>query len=411
MTKADKLANAARAAAEVRAYQTDPDVVALRVERVRAWVDRLIWTGMTLGLLFTMANVAHFAGGDAKKWTLPWTTAWLLDPTVSLVLIGILMGEQIINRHKLDAGGWVRTTKWVALACTYAMNTWSAWESLNPAQILLHSVPPAIVFCAAEAVVTIRQKISEAVTVAYDLAAKRNAALEQARTAPAREDAGTDTTVPGRTYEDDGGPDRTAAAQTVRTTPAQDRTETPRTDRTAPVRDNLRTETDHRTGGRMREEARNRTAKPNGTSRKTPVDREAIVAELAEEFREAVAAGTKKWVPNWDDLMERTGYRKSWCEKAARDARQLVFDTAEDRPDDADAEAEAEDRTAQETVRAGAEPDRTETIQRDRTDPRTADRDGDRTETTQDAATPIEPYAAEAEDRTDAELVGAGGRS
>jgi hypothetical protein len=379
MTKADKLANAARAAAEVRAYQTDPDVVALRVERVRAWVDRLIWTGMTLGLTFTMANVAHFAAGDAKSWTLPWTTAWLLDPMVSLVLIGVLMGEQIINRHDLVAGGWVRTTKWVALTCTYAMNTWSAWESLNPAQILLHSVPPAIVFCAAEAVVTIRQKITEAVTVAYNLAAQRNAAIEQART---------------------------AAEQTVRTAPAQDRTDTPPADRTA-VRDDLRAETGDRTGARTQEEVKNRTAKPNGTSRKTQVDREVIVAELAEEFREAVSAGTTKWVPNWDDLMERTGYRKSWCEKAARDARQRVFDAAEDRTGDAD----SEDRTAEEPVRADAEPDRTQTTQEDRTDPRTADRDGDRSETTPDAVTSAEPYAAEAEARTDAELVGAGGRS
>jgi hypothetical protein len=392
MTKADKLANAARAAAEVRAYQTDPDVVALRVERVRSWVDRLIWTGMTLGLLFTMANVAHFAAGDAKKWTLPSTTAWLLDPMVSLVLVGVLMGEQIINRHKLDAGGWVRTTKWVALTCTYAMNTWSAWESLNPAQILLHSVPPAIVFCAAEAVITIRQKITEAVTVAYDQAAERNAAIEQARS--------VGSPVPART-----GPDRTAAEQAVRTSPVQDRTETSPADRTA-VRDDLRTEAKDHTGGRTQEQAKNRTAKPNSTSHKTPVDRDAIVAELAEEFREAVAAGTKKWVPNWDELMERTGYRKSWCEKAARDARQRVFDAA-DRADNADAEV----RPTEETVRADAEPDRTETIQLNFTDPRTADRDGDRTDATQDAVTPIEPYAAEAEDRTDAELVGAGDRS
>jgi hypothetical protein len=57
--------------------------------------------------------------------------------------------------------------KWVALGCTYAMNTWSAWAHLDPALILLHSVPPAIVVCAAEAVTTLRHQITEAVNIAY----------------------------------------------------------------------------------------------------------------------------------------------------------------------------------------------------------------------------------------------------
>lgn len=192
--KAAKLAAAARSAAEVRAYQVDPDVVALRVERVRAWVDRLIWTGLILGLLFTMANVAAFAAqGTRAPWSdnedasVTWVTAWLLDPMVSLVLIGVLMGEQVINRYELKAGGWVRATKWVALGCTYSMNTWSSWEAQDPAAILLHSVPVVIVFCAAEAVVSIRQRITEAVDKAYGEAVKRAEALRAAQADPTAE--------------------------------------------------------------------------------------------------------------------------------------------------------------------------------------------------------------------------------
>lgn len=179
MNKAEKLTEAAQEAATVRGYATDPDVVALRIERIRAWCDRLVWTGIVAGLLFTMANVQHFAAGAAKPpWedggTVDWVIAWLLDPMVSLVLIGVLMGEQIINRHGIKAGGWVRTTKWVALGCTYSMNTWSAWDSKDPASILLHSVPPVIVVCAIEAVPTLRRQITEAVTLAY------RAAVDQA---------------------------------------------------------------------------------------------------------------------------------------------------------------------------------------------------------------------------------------
>ena len=172
MSKLEELTRAAREASEVRGYQTDPDVIALRIERIRAWCDRLVWTGIIAGLLFTAANVQHFASSATRPpWerggSVDWIIAWLLDPMVSLVLIGVLMGEQVINRHGIGAGGWVRVTKWVALAATYSMNTWSAWDSKDPAQILLHSVPPVIVVCATEAIPTLRRQITEAVTKAY----------------------------------------------------------------------------------------------------------------------------------------------------------------------------------------------------------------------------------------------------
>ena len=51
-----------------------------------------------------------------------------------------------------------------------------------------------------------------------------------------------------------------------------------------------------------------------------PVTREQIVAELAEEIRDAVQAG-ERWQPDYPALMQLTGFRRSWCEKAVRDAR------------------------------------------------------------------------------------------
>ena len=55
-----------------------------------------------------------------------------------------------------------------------------------------------------------------------------------------------------------------------------------------------------------------------------PVDRNALVAGLADEIRDAITAG-ERWAPDYDALMARTGYRRSWCEKAVRDARTLAF--------------------------------------------------------------------------------------
>ena len=170
MKKAAKLVESAREAAEVRAHQTNPNVVALNVERIRTWVNVFFWVGITLGLTFTMANVQSFAAVGAEKYSIQWFIAWLLDPMVSLPLLGVLIGEQILTRYNVKSGAWVHVVKWVTLSCTYAMNTWQAWAAHDPAKILLHSVPPLIVVCAAEGLTDLRHRITEAVAKAVETA-------------------------------------------------------------------------------------------------------------------------------------------------------------------------------------------------------------------------------------------------
>ncbi|GLY51868.1 hypothetical protein [Lentzea sp. NBRC 102530] len=164
---AQQLAADAAEAAELRAYATHPDVVALRVERVRAEVDRLCWAGIVLGLGFTMTNVQSFAAAGTPAWSLPWLAAWLLDPTVSLVLLAILRAEQVTARYRVRTGSWTRRAKWFTLAATYVMNTWHSWATGSVSGVVLHSVPPLVVFVAAEAVTDLRDKLTEAVTAAF----------------------------------------------------------------------------------------------------------------------------------------------------------------------------------------------------------------------------------------------------
>ncbi|MCP3803889.1 hypothetical protein NLX83_31935 [Allokutzneria sp. A3M-2-11 16] len=166
-SRAPRLAADAAEAAQFRAYLAHPDVVAMRVERIRAQVDRLCWAGIVLGLAFTMSNVQHFAAAGSAAWSLPWLAAWLLDPTVSLVLLAILRAEQVTARYQVRTGPWVRRAKWFTLAATYVMNTWSSWAAGSAAGVVLHSVPPLVVFVAAEAVTDVRDKLTEAVQVAY----------------------------------------------------------------------------------------------------------------------------------------------------------------------------------------------------------------------------------------------------
>ncbi|WP_103337133.1 hypothetical protein [Amycolatopsis sp. CA-126428] len=178
--RARRLAKDAAEAADVRRWQTHPDVVALRVERVRSQVDRLCWSGIVLGLAFTTANVQWFAAAGSAVGSLPWLTAWLLDPTVCLVLLAILRAEQVTARYQVHTGAWVRAAKWLTLAATYVMNTWSSWVSGSPARVVLHSVPPLVVFVAAEAVTDLRDKLTDAVAVAFMNATDRAAAPEPA---------------------------------------------------------------------------------------------------------------------------------------------------------------------------------------------------------------------------------------
>ncbi len=53
---------------------------------------------------------------------------------------------------------------------------------------------------------------------------------------------------------------------------------------------------------------------------RVPVSREQVVAELEEQIRDAIEAG-ERWQPDYPALIARTGFRRSWCEKAVRDAR------------------------------------------------------------------------------------------
>jgi hypothetical protein len=179
--RAKQLVQDAAEAADLRAYETHPDVVALRIERVRRQVDRMCWCGIGLGLAFTMTNVQGFASVGTRVGSLPWLAAWLLDPTVSMVLLAILRAEQITARYQVRTGAWVRRAKWVTLVATYVMNTWASYAAGSLSAIVLHSVPPLVVFVAVEAITDLRDKLTDAAVAA----GRRPAAHEPAGSEPA----------------------------------------------------------------------------------------------------------------------------------------------------------------------------------------------------------------------------------
>jgi hypothetical protein len=223
----ERLRTQAAEASQVRALSTHPDVVALRVESVRTQVDRCMWVGIVLGLAFTMVNVQAFAAQGAVLWSLPWFAAWLLDPMVSLVLIAVLRAEQITARYQVgDHTRWIGRTKRFAFAATYAMNTWSSFLHGDVAGIVLHSVPPLLVFCAAETAPVLRDRLTEAV-----LRAEQTAALAD----PAGASLPLDTQPAAtETPEVTTGPETTPAQ--AETTPADKPTRKPAKPRRKPAK-------------------------------------------------------------------------------------------------------------------------------------------------------------------------------
>jgi hypothetical protein len=98
---------------------------------------------------------------------------------VSLVLIAVLRAEQITARYQVnDHTKWIGRTKVFAFAATYAMNTWSSYLAGDVAGIVLHSVPPLLVFCAAETAPVLRDRLTEAVLRAEQAAALADPAAE-----------------------------------------------------------------------------------------------------------------------------------------------------------------------------------------------------------------------------------------
>jgi hypothetical protein len=94
---------------------------------------------------------------------------------------------------------------------------------------------------------------------------------------------------------------------------------------TEAVRETLRTETSAvRETIRTEIEAVREAARTETEDQPPELDRDALVAELADRFRAAVSSGDR-WAPDYDELMARTGYRRRWCEKAVQDARAQVL--------------------------------------------------------------------------------------
>ncbi|MEU3148435.1 DUF2637 domain-containing protein, partial [Streptomyces sp. NPDC006999] len=110
-------------------------------------MDVVLLVVALLTMAFSLQNIHDFAAGHGVQDPI----AWFLAPAVDLALLAALMGDAVLSRYGLSAGPWATRLRWFAGATTVALNGWQSIAALDPAGIVLHVVPPTLLFVLAEA--------------------------------------------------------------------------------------------------------------------------------------------------------------------------------------------------------------------------------------------------------------------
>lgn len=139
------------------------DVEALR-RTLRQLTAVLVFVSVA-ALTFTATSVTRFAVHHG----VPQGIAWMLDPMVGIALGAVLVFDGVLSEHGIRPGGWAAVLRWFAGGATWLMNVWdSVWPEgtgwglprhLDPAGVVLHSIPPVLLIVLAEAITRYRQAI------------------------------------------------------------------------------------------------------------------------------------------------------------------------------------------------------------------------------------------------------------
>lgn len=136
---------------------------AVRTARAAGRVmDIVLLAVALLTMAFSLQNIHDFAHHHDVQDPI----AWFLAPAVDLALLAALMGDAVLSRWQLDAGPWATRLRWFAGAATLGLNTWESVAKGDPASIVLHAVPPTLLFVLAEAASPYRIQFAETVRLA-----------------------------------------------------------------------------------------------------------------------------------------------------------------------------------------------------------------------------------------------------
>ncbi|MFF4642213.1 hypothetical protein [Streptomyces sp. NPDC001389] len=135
------------------------------LEAMLSKLTRVLVAVAVVALVFTASNVTLFAIDHHVS---PWI-AWLLDPMVAVALGTVLIFDGRLSEYGLYPSGWAAALRWFTGLGTWVMNCWtSLWPAgstfgipreVDPAGLVLHSVPPVLLIVLAEAINHYRHQI------------------------------------------------------------------------------------------------------------------------------------------------------------------------------------------------------------------------------------------------------------
>ncbi|MFF7348740.1 hypothetical protein ACFZA4_34430 [Streptomyces antimycoticus] len=135
------------------------------LNRLQSGLTTVLVLVAVVALAFTATNVTMFA---IQHEVSPWI-AWLLDPMVAVALGAVLIVDGRLSEYGVNPSGWASGLRWFAGLGTWAMNCWgSLWpegtafgvpRQVDPAGLVLHSIPPVLLIVLAEAITHYRRAI------------------------------------------------------------------------------------------------------------------------------------------------------------------------------------------------------------------------------------------------------------
>ncbi|MFJ8717978.1 hypothetical protein ACIRD9_33220 [Streptomyces violaceus] len=151
--------------------EAPPAVQIAALQALQSNLTRVLVTVAVVALAFTATNVTLFAIDHHIS---PWI-AWLLDPMVAVALGAVLIVDGRLSEHGVHPSGWASGLRWFAGLGTWLMNCWgSLWPAgtafgiprqVDPAGLVLHSIPPVLLIVLAEAITHYRRAILDRITM------------------------------------------------------------------------------------------------------------------------------------------------------------------------------------------------------------------------------------------------------
>ncbi|MFJ1701607.1 hypothetical protein ACIOHC_42690 [Streptomyces sp. NPDC088252] len=144
------------------------------LQSLQSGLTKVLVAVAVVALAFTATNVTLFAiDHHISVWI-----AWLLDPMVAVALGAVLIVDGRLSEHGVQPSGWATVLRWFAGLGTWLMNCWaSLWPAgaefgvprqVDPAGLVLHSIPPVLLIVLAEAITFYRRAILDRIAVLRD---------------------------------------------------------------------------------------------------------------------------------------------------------------------------------------------------------------------------------------------------